>query len=62
MNKSFKLYNVQVGYVDDEDEEVSNWRQMSVVAGDAAEAIRRARLKKNEWPESVVMISRIDRP
>ena len=58
-----KLYRVHIGLVDDGDGcEATNWSSTTVVAKDASEAIKRARLKKNEFPESVALIAEIDRP
>jgi hypothetical protein len=56
-----KLYRVHIGLVEDEDE-CNNWSSTTVIAGDAASAIKRARLRKNEYPASVELISAIDRP
>lgn len=57
-----KLYRVHIGLVDDgEGSEALNWSNTTVIATNASEAIKRARLKKNEFPESVHLIAAIDR-
>jgi hypothetical protein len=58
---SKKLYKVHIGLVDDGDDfEASNWSSKTVIAKDATDAIKRARLKKDEYPEAVTLISDID--
>lgn len=63
MNLKKKVYNVQIGLADDGDgNEVSNWSSKTVIATEASEAIRRAKIGKKEYAESVTMISGIDVP
>lgn len=58
-----KLYKVHIGLKDDGDgNEAGNWSSKTVIATDATEAIKRARIKKDEFPESVELISGIDVP
>ena len=58
-----KLYRVQIGLADDgEGNECSNWSSTTVIATDASAAIKKARMKKNEYPESVTMVAVVDRP
>jgi len=62
MAKSFKLFKVCIAGMDENGDEIPNWRSMTVVASDPVNAIQRARLRKKEFAEAVELISYIDRP
>jgi len=58
--KDTKLYRVELGLLDD-DRDAMNWRSSNVVAKDAPEAVKKTRLRKNEYVVAVALIATIDR-
>lgn len=58
--KDTKLYRVELGFVDDEGGDSHNWSSKRVIAIDAPTAIKKTRLRKNEYVIAVEMISTVD--
>lgn len=59
--KQSKLYDVKLGLIDEDGDETINWSSKTVVAKDAAEAIKRCSPKKGEYVVGVILVSAIDR-
>lgn len=62
MKKDLKLYRVTFGFLDAESGDIGNMRSSTVIAHDAPEAIKKTRLSKHEYVESVELLHRVDVP
>lgn len=58
--KTTKLYRVGIALIEEGGEEITNWRNKNIIAKDAPEAIRKARLRKGEYVEGVVNLQTVD--
>lgn len=60
--KATKLYKVEIGYIDGEIGECTNWRSVNVLAKDAAEAIGKPKLNKRmkEYVVAVEVVGTVD--
>lgn len=57
--KEIKLYKVEIGF-EDESGDAQNWRDRKVIAKDAIEAIKKIRLRKDEYVAAVHVIDTVD--
>lgn len=60
MKKDKKLYKVELGLLDKECGDIQNWSSKNVIAGDALEAMRKVRLRKNTYVNGVSVIASVD--
>lgn len=52
------LYEVHVGLIEKSGVRIDNWTRKNVLADDAKKAISKARLRRNQYAESVVLVAR----
>lgn len=57
--KSKKCYRVNVGLIEDDGNEVGNYSSETVIAEDALQAIKKARLHRNEYAASVTLVAEL---
>ena len=60
MAKEKKLYQLQIGLLDDDGSDTLNWSSKTVIARDAGEAIRKARPASKEYVVAATIISTVD--
>lgn len=52
------LYAVHVGLIEKSGVRIDNWSRKNVLAADAKAAISKARLRKNQYAESVELVAK----